>query len=61
MDISEAPLLLTKTKDLAESHKVNTVVPSLSHLVYLVSIDVIEEGSMELDDGHMGPNQAHLM
>ena len=48
MDISEAPLLLSKTKDLAESHKVNTVMPSLSHLVYLIGIDVTEEGSMEL-------------
>ena len=48
MDISESTLLLTKTKDLVEGHKVNTVVPSLSHPVYLISIDVIEEGSMEL-------------
>jgi hypothetical protein len=48
MDISEALMLLIKTKDLAEGHKVNTVVTSLSHPVFLISIDVIEEGSMEL-------------
>jgi len=48
MNISEASLLLTKTKDPAERHKVNTVMPSLSHLVYLIGIDVIEKGSIEL-------------
>jgi len=48
MDISEAPLLLTKTKDPVESHKVNTVMPSLSHPMYLIGIDVIEEGRMKL-------------
>ena len=31
MNISEAPLLLSKTKDPAESHKVNPIMSSLSH------------------------------
>ena len=48
MDISEASLLLTKTKDLAEGHKVNATVSSFSHLVDLIYIDVIVEGGMEL-------------
>ena len=48
IDISEASLLLTKTKDLAEGHKVNATVSSFSHLVDLIYIDVIVEGGMEL-------------
>ena len=62
MDISESTLLLTKPKDLAEGHKVNTVVPSLSHLVYLIGIDVIEQGSMELvaEPPNLMPSQEYL-
>ena len=47
MNISE-DLLLSKTKDPAESHKVNPIMTSLSHLVNLISVDVIEEGGMKL-------------
>ena len=48
MNVSEGPLLLSKTKDLAESHKINSIMPSLSHLVNLISVDAIEETGMEL-------------
>jgi len=48
MNISEAPLLLSKTKDPAESHKINSIMPSICHLVNLISVDTIEESSMKL-------------
>ena len=48
MNVSEAPLLLSKIKDLVESHKINSIMPSLSHPVNLISVDAIEESGMEL-------------
>ena len=54
MNVSEAPLLLSKTKDPAESHKINSIMPSLSHPVNLISVDAIEESDIELVKGRDG-------
>ena len=48
MNGSEASLLLSKTKDPAESYKINSIMPSLSHPMNLISVDAIEESGMEL-------------
>ena len=48
MNVCEAPLLLTKAKNPIEGHKVNAIVSPLSHPMYLIYINVIVEGRMEL-------------
>jgi hypothetical protein len=48
MNTSEGAMLLPKTKNPTESHKVNTVVSTICHPVYLISALVTEVCSMEL-------------
>ena len=48
MNVSVTSVLLPKAKNLVESDKVNSVVPTISHLVNLIRGLVIEVSSMKL-------------
>jgi hypothetical protein len=48
MNVGEAPLLLTETKDPTEGHIVYTIVSSLSHPMYLIYNKVTVVGGMKL-------------
>ena len=48
MNVSVTSVLLPKAKNLAESDKVDSVVPTISHLVNLITGLVIEVYGMKL-------------
>jgi hypothetical protein len=46
MNIGE-PTVLIKTKDTTVGGEINTVVPTLCHLVYLIGVILVEVGGIE--------------
>ena len=48
MNIGEPMVLLIKAKDMAKGHEVNTIVLAFYHPMYLISVSIVEVGSVEL-------------
>ena len=48
MNIGEPTVLLIKAKDVVEGHKINMIVSTFYHPMYLISVSLVEVGGMEL-------------